>query len=223
MSLEGLVLSGGVHDSPFKGTGFSTGLGTYKGTGVVVKSGDQRLAREAAILLSVSYRGIQQVIELEKSSASYQLVLEMLPGIGLAEYINLDKSWHSKTLELAEATAVVDGLALCFQALLKADYLYRDLNLNHVILNGSEISLVDVEWSVGKDLEGVWRVDSLGGTWETMAHEEFRVGNPMTVMSSTYTLGVVLLQLVSGGNPFHVDPISTPNSEVRRFKTRNWC
>jgi serine/threonine protein kinase len=54
-----------------------------------------------------------------------------------------------------------------------------------------------------------------------MAYEEFRVGNRMTHASNTYTLGVVLLQLVTGNSPFFISANEVSNSEVGRVNTRD--
>jgi serine/threonine protein kinase len=115
---------------------------------------------------------------------------------------------------------IVDGLALCFEALHKAGYLYRDLNLDHVMVGESGIGLVDYEWCVKLDTSGSGHVDSRAGTWETMAPEEFEMGNVITSTSNIYTLGTVLLQLATRRNPFFVSPVEIPDFESQRLRAK---
>ncbi len=172
----------------------------YGGEPVVTKSGGAYLEREAVILRDIDYAGVPKVIDdIQDESGDRTLMLERMRGTALSKYISLDQQWNSRPLDEAEAIAIVDGLARCFAAVIRAGYYYRDLNLEHVLVDAEQVSLVDHERDVPA-ATGV--IDTLGGTWETMAPEEFAKDGRMTEASNVYTLGVVLTQLLQGRNPF---------------------
>jgi serine/threonine protein kinase len=211
-----------LYQTPDKPASSAILAGTYAGQFAIFKRGDSNhLRREEAILRTAHFEGIPSVLDYIEDGEHDFLVMERLAGTHLSKYIGLDSSWHSRELEIEEALCIVDGLALCFDALHKVGYLYRDLNLDHVIVNETKVGLVDHEWCVLADKAGWGRVDSRAGTWETMAHEEFRVGNRITRASNTYTLGVVLLQLTTRINPFFISAAEAPNVEIGRINTRS--
>lgn len=206
-----------IYRPGYKGEGFQTAIGYYEGQKVIIKSGDTRLDKEAKTLLDVDYPGIPKVIEwIREKDDNRHLILEYLEGEGLDRVIKLDSNWNSEKVTLDEACFVVGGLANCLSALRNRGYLYRDLNLNHVLVGESQVSLIDMEACEQEVLPGVWRVSSKAGTWETMAEEEFSVGNQLSESTNTYMLGVVALQLVTGSNPFFVEPSLVPDPEKRR-------
>ena len=183
---------------------------------VFTKVGDEHLRREEAVLRAVDFEGIPKVVAYNQVDGQDFLVMQQLPGVPLDQHIGLDRSWNSRQLPLEETLRIVDGVAACFEALHQVGYLYRDLNLGHVIVSDSGIGLVDHEWDVKVASAGHACVDSMAGTWETMAPEEFAVGDVMHLSSNTYTLGVVLLQLATGRNPFHVSPEKIADSSAQR-------
>ncbi len=217
---ESLQLGEVIHQARHKPESHATLEGTYDGQPVIVKRGDGHLRREEAVLGAVDFDGIPKVVGYLEENGQNILIMGRLPGVTLSQYIALDDTWRSRELSIQEALHIVDGLSLCFESLHEAGYLYRDLNLSHVIISESRVGLVDHEWCVESDASGVGRVDNQAGTWETMAPEEFVVDNSMARTSNTYTLGVVLLQLVTGKNPFFVSVKETPNTELQRLRAK---
>ena len=193
----------------------------YKGQNVFIKVGDERLKDEASVLGKVKYKNIPQLIELTNLlDGRFQLIMELFPGQPLDEYIELDSSWNSRKLPIKEAQAIITGLVNCLIVLRNKGYLYRDLNFNHVLIDGARVSLVDMEAAVKFESQAIWRTNSRTGTWEVMPHEEFRVGNRLLENAITYSLGVTTLQLATGSNPFFVSIKQIPNHEVRRVFVR---
>jgi len=226
--LDRLQLGRQIYKPHYKTDNAATFEATYDGQPVIAKRGDEHLRREAGILQAVERAnngiatGIPKCIAyLEDTKQNHFLVMERLPGMPLIELIGLSEEWESRPLPPAEATRITDGLATCFAALHRADYLYRDLILGHILVDHARISLVDCEWSVLMDPKThIAQVDNRAGTWETMAPEEFEVGNIMTPTSNTYTLGIVLLQLLTGRNPFYITKESIPDADQRRHATQ---
>ena len=215
-----LRISDIIHESAYKVPKASVARGTYKGVEVIVKTGGDELAREAGILRTIDDARIPAVVDFESHAGeTSMMILNRLPGTPLDQYIHLQPDWRSDPLDKHEAIRIVIGLSACFSALKNAGFLYRDLNLGHVLVDGETVNLVDHEWDILLSDTGNGIVDSLAGTWETMAPEEYTVGNTLNEASNVYTLGTVLLQLVSGRSPFHVSKDDEPDAETRRIAT----
>lgn len=209
-----------IHQAAHKAPGAGTFLAQYDGRPVIVKRNGPELDRETAILRSVSYPGIPKVIDYMKEDGGVHfLVLEKLSGTPLNAYINLTAAWDSRPLAPQQAISITAGLAKCFIALKSSGYLYRDLNFGHILVADKEIQLVDHEWDVKINDVGMAEVDNEAGTWETMAPEEFVVGNTMMEASNVFTLGTVLLQLLTGKSPFYIIPEEVPDAQARRQAT----
>lgn len=208
-----------IHESAYKVPKASVAYGKYKGMEVIVKTGGDELVREADTLRQIDDTRIPAVIGFESSTESSRLILTKLPGTPLDQYIDLQPDWHSDRLGRQKAIRIVMGLSACFSALKNAGFLYRDLNLGHILVSGEMVSLVDHEWDIPISATGSGVVDSLAGTWETMAPEEYMVGNSITETSNVYTLGSVLLQLISGESPFYIPKENEPDDEKRRAAT----
>lgn len=208
-----------IHEPEYKSLGAKTFYAVYEDQDVVVKMADSNLSREANILQSIDSNHIPKVIKhIADDPNSHLLILERLPGESLVNRIGLTEDWHSTPVTANEAVRIVDGLADCFQELIKSGYLYRDLNLGHILVADS-ISLVDHEWNVLINDAGNAIVDAPAGTWETMAPEEFVVGQTMTESSNVYTCGAVLLQLLTGRNHLHILKADIPDEGARRQAT----
>lgn len=209
-----------IYQASHKPESHATFAGIYHGESVVIKRGDSNLHREEAVLRAVNYEGIPDFIGYFAENGQAVLVMQQIPGVSLSQYIELDDNWQSRELPIKEVIRIVDGLAQCFEALHKVGYLYRDLNLAHVIVSETRIGLIDHEWCVKLDISGSGRVDSQAGTWETMAPEEFGMDNIITRTSNTYTLGTVLLQLTAREDPFFVSPEEIPHSGSQRQRAK---
>jgi len=209
-----------IHEPTYKSPHTVTYYGEYEGVPVVVKQAAGNLAREASILNDINYSGIPNVVDyLVQDNTTHLLILERLPGTALSTRIKLTDDWHSVPMQEIESVAIVDRLAVCFTALKNAGYIYRDLNFGHILTNQHDTSLVDHEWDVKLDANGVGIVDSLAGTWETMAPEEYEVNNVINEATTVFTLGTVLLQLLTGVSPFYIDPQEIPDENKRRNAT----
>jgi serine/threonine protein kinase len=210
-----------IYQSWFKGEGSGTYSGSYGDQPVIIKVGDERMAYEAEVLKAVPAESIPEYIMLrEKTAGSFQLAMSRLAGVPLPEITKLESDWTSQVQPIEQAKRITLGLTAAFLALKEAGYLYRDLNLAHVLVAESSVGLCDHEADVRLEDGGCAIVDTRIGTWETMAPEEFEVGESMTEASSTYTLGVVMMQLVSGNSPFYVPNPDDLELDVLRESSR---
>jgi len=209
-----------IHESSYKVPRSLVSHGEYLGSEVIVKQGGEGLSREADILRTIDDPRIPKVIEYQELLDGVQvLILNKLQGTPLDQLIQLQADWSSSPIGLPRVIEIVEGLTGCFTALKNAGYLYRDLNLGHILVDGDQVNLVDHEWDVRLDQSNKARADNAAGTWETMAPEEYEVGNDMSEASNIYTLGTVLLQLVTGRSPFYISKADISEAELRRMAT----
>lgn len=178
---------------------------------VVKRAAGVDAQREVSVLSHADSSGIPKVIQHQcgENGGLDTIVMERLKGVGLNTFIQMDGEWRSKPQPLGTAVSITSQLARRFRSLSRAGYVYRDLNLSHIMVDGKpgdelKVGLLDFEACVKKGADGSAVVDSERGTWETMAPEEFTVGNRVSDATAVYALGTILIQLVSGSCPFRV-------------------
>ena len=107
-----------------------------------------------------------------------RLELEYIAGESMEQWLHLDymAGWRAVAPPLPQALDRLRRYATLEQALLRAGVLYRDLNLQHLIFTLQGVRIVNLEAAEIQQTDGLWRVISRRGTYETMAPEEFTVG-----------------------------------------------
>lgn len=210
-----------LHESEYKGSGHETWLTNCDGVEAIRKVGGISVEREHVILSALSGTAIPKVIRYATRDDHNEMIIEKKHGEPLGERICLQPgTWISNIQSVESQKMICRGLAGAFSDMIASGYIYRDLNLNHIIVsNDNEVGLVDYEWSVRIRSDGRAVVDSRSGTWETMAPEEFRMTQLMTEASSVFTLGTVLHQLAYGRSPFVQDAVAIPDPTKRRAAT----
>lgn len=174
----------------------------------IIKIGEEELLKEAFILSSVDSQYFPKLHSISKVDELWQLVMEYIPGISLKEEIQLDSNWNSKIVEIRSALDIAIGMALAFKSLHSFNFLHRDMNPDHIILNNGKISFIDLEACVPKSFNKryynteTYNGDTIG-TWETMSPEEFEeeIGSELRISTNVYTLGTIIFQLVHGFSP----------------------
>lgn len=216
-----LHLGENLYQSPFKQTS-----GVFEAEvdheNVVVKRRAEPMEREFHILQSLDHPLFPHVKAYFQQDDTYNLVLEKKPGTPLNQMINLDRNWRSEILRVPESINIVRELALGLVALRNFGYYYRDFNLGHIHVGDRVTALVDHEADVQIEADGSGIIDSHTGTWETMAPEEFMVGDRMTEAATTYSLAVILHQLTHGCNLFHLSHIEGKTVDEMREMSKEY-
>ncbi len=86
--------------------------------------------------------------------------------------------------------------------ILSRGYLYRDLNLEHMIFNYGKMVLLDHESTILSLDREKWKLNDTRGTWETMAPEEFLGYGELTTRTATYRTAVIAYLLLMGQLPY---------------------
>ena len=185
----------------------------------------QRLLQEAAVLGRLNHSGIVRVLGLESVAGQPALVMELLSGPSLSDFLrdrtlgDRDAAWAAASLAGALAYAHRQGV------------IHRDLKPANILLD--DLAGVSVDESVGglptglfagrrllisdfgtarlSQQQTVTQAGQLLGTPAWMSPEQAS-GDVSRVTASTdiYSLGVVLYQMLTGRVPFVTDdPVTT--------------
>jgi eukaryotic-like serine/threonine-protein kinase len=118
--------------------------------------------------------------------------------------------------QLSSAETVDIGLELCraVSAVHRAGLLHRDIKA-HNVMRAEDGHIVLMDFGTGRELADDASSD-LAGTPLYLAPEVLQ-GQPATVRSDIYSLGVLLYHLVTGSYPVHARTVR----EVRRAQARS--
>lgn len=149
--------------------------------------------REGQLLARVRHPNVMAVYGAREEDGQVGLWGEFLRGRTLADIVEADGTF-------AEAEAALYGISVCraLAAVHKAGLLHRDVKAQNVMREaGGRLVLMD--FGLGQPLEGV-APSAWAGTPAYLAPELLN-GQPATVRSDVYAVGVLLFYLVTGEFP----------------------
>ena len=176
-----------------------------------------RFQREAKAVAGLRHPNIVQIYDFDTYEGHPYIVMEYLKGPSLASYLReLDK--YGMKLPLNQVAQLLRSLAAGIDYAHSKGIVHRDIKPANVILNNksgeysvdeplpadteciiTDFGLVRIANSVNQTASGV-----VSGTPAYMSPEQAQ-GNPADGRSDTYSLGVVLYELLSGRVPFDGD------------------
>jgi eukaryotic-like serine/threonine-protein kinase len=173
----------------------------------------ERLARERDILDALNHPNIARLLDAgATTNGQPYLVLEYVQGQRIDEYCRDRRLPVRERLELF--LQVAQAIAFAHHSLV----LHRDLKPSNILVT-SEGAVRVLDFGIAKLLE-------LGQTEETdltlcagpaftlgYASPEQIAGQPLTVASDVYSLGIVLYELLTGVRPYELNPGSAADLE----------
>ncbi len=158
----------------------------------------ERLKREIQAARPIRNDNVVAVYEMLDVDGRPALLMEWVEGRNLRERIRDDGPAVA-----GEASSIVEQVLSGLSALHARDILHRDVKSGNILLTaGGDVRLGDFGLVKGEDLGATLTADgSAIGTPAYMAPEVIR-GEPATVRSDLYAVGVVLFELLTGGLPF---------------------
>lgn len=170
-----------------------------------------RFRREAQAIACLNHRNIVAVHDCDRDADGDYIVMEYLSLGTLRAYL---KEQGGK-LELAEAIALVAGIAQGLGSAHKKNLVHRDIKPANILLarEGNELvpKIVDFGLARAGDDSGVSMSGYGMGTPAYMPPEQRRDAKNVNHTADIYALGKVLYELVSGDVPDNVDPEKIPS------------
>ncbi len=157
-----------------------------------------RFRREIQTHAMLKHPNIIDFIDVYEEGEIVALVMEMLSGCNLKEYIN-----HKGALPLPEVLDISIAVLSALEEAHKHDVIHRDLKPSNIFLtDNQEIKLMD--FGLAKQLKGNEDITENGatvGTYMYMAPEQI-LGQEIGVYTDLYAFGIVLYRMTTAILPF---------------------
>ena len=164
---------------------------------------ERRFSRERQILAQLEHPGIARLLDAGATPEGQPyFIMEYVEGQGLREYC--DRNKLNVTQRLGLFLKVCDAVAYAHQQLI----VHRDLKPGNILVTAQGTPQL-LDFGLSQVLgagEGAAEVTQAGFPMMTPAYaspEQAR-GEPYTVLSDVYSLGVILYELLAGRRPYEV-------------------
>lgn len=156
----------------------------------------QRFYREAQIASSLNHENIVRVHDYYEESGEYFMVMEMVDGQTLEQYV------RDQPMSIAEALRVITEIGKALDYAHNNQVVHRDLKPSNIMISVdgtvkvADFGIAKLTTATDLTLDG-----SNAGTPMTMSPEQV-TGQPVTPKSDIFSTGVLLYYLVTGKMPF---------------------
>lgn len=182
-----------------------------------------RFFREAQITSSLSHDNIISVYDYYEKSGEYYIVMEMVEGPTLEQYI------RENQISVSEALGIFKDIASALAYAHEKQVIHRDLKPSNILIDSNGMIKV-TDFGIAKlvNASNLTMDNTSAGTPIIMSPEQIK-GKGVTYKSDIFALGVVLYFLLTGKMPFdgehvgeivhkitHLEPIepSKLNNEI---------
>ncbi len=157
----------------------------------------ERFRREARAAAQLSHPNIVTVIDRGEADGRQFIVFEYIDGQNLKQLVEATGRLPVRTaLELG----IEIGRALSFAH--ESGLVHRDVKPQNVLLGNGDVKVTDFGIARSGDVkQGLTQTGTVLGTSEYIAPEQAS-GQPVSVLSDVYSLGVVVYELLAGEPPY---------------------
>ena len=156
----------------------------------------ERLRREATALQRVAGGRTAKVLKVEADGAVPYLVMELVPGTNLDQFV--EKNGPLRGGLLWSATL---GLVEALVSIHQAGVIHRDLKPSNILIGADGVKVVDFGISALHEVSSLTGTGTFIGTASWVSPEQV-TGRPVTEASDVFSLGMVLAFASSGFHPF---------------------
>lgn len=156
----------------------------------------ERLRREATALQRVAGGRTAKVLKVEANGAVPYLVMELVPGTNLDQFV--EKNGPLRGGLLWSATL---GLVEALVSIHEAGVIHRDLKPSNILIGADGVKVVDFGISALHEVSSLTGTGTFIGTASWVSPEQV-TGRAVTEASDVFSLGMVLAFASSGSHPF---------------------
>ncbi len=160
----------------------------------------KRFHREASAITHMSHPNIVEVFDVGEEHGRNYIVMEYVPGKTLKQLIKARGA-----LSPDEAVNIMKQLVSATAHAHRNGVIHRDIKSQNVLIkDDGTVKLSDFGIASSKDAQQLTQTDTVMGSVHYLA-PELTTGNPATVQSDIYSLGIVFFEMLTGDVPFHGD------------------
>jgi tRNA A-37 threonylcarbamoyl transferase component Bud32/ferric-dicitrate binding protein FerR (iron transport regulator) len=173
-----------------------------------------RFQREARGVATLRHQHIVQIFDFGSEGKTYYMVMEYIDGQTLKQKLNALGA-EGKVMPLEEAAKILEQVALALDYAHERGLLHRDIKPANILLT-SEGDAVLSDFGIARMVESTRQtMTGVVGTPEYMSPEQGQ-GKELDRRSDTYSLGVVLYEMLTGTMPYQADtPLAVIFKHVR--------
>jgi serine/threonine protein kinase len=157
----------------------------------------ERISREVLLARQISHPGISRIFDLHQEKDIFFVTMEYIEGATLDSVVAA-----CKVIPALQAARLADEIAKALGAAHESNMVHGGLTMSNIVLREEgKVSVLDFGLSSTRDLAGTTGARAPAETIHYMAPEVLS-GQPATVQSDIYSLGVILYRCVTGRYPF---------------------
>jgi len=178
----------------------------------------ERISREVLLARQISHPGISRVFDLHQENDLFFVTMEYIEGATLDSVVET-----CKVIPALQAARLADEVAKALSAAHEKNLVHAGLTMSNIVLSeDGQVSVLDFGLSSTRDLAGTTGARAPAETIHYMAPEVLS-GQPATVQSDIYSLGVILYRCVTGRYPFQGKHIIQITDAVLEGKVVSPC
>ncbi|GAA5443348.1 serine/threonine-protein kinase PknD [Microbulbifer sp. NBRC 101763] len=166
-------------------------------------SAEARFRSEAQLLARLNHPNIVRLYDVIEEEHKIALVMELVEGVTLKEWIREQTSTLPEKLDLLMQVSLGLGKAHCL------GIIHRDLKPENILVTVDGVAKI-TDFGIAKALDcdqQLTREDHIAGSVQAMSPEQLQ-GTPLDARSDLFSLGCIAYELLCGCKPFERKDIS---------------
>jgi serine/threonine-protein kinase len=200
--VERLLGSGGmgaVYLARDEQLGEVVALKVIAGSALLDPAAADRFRREASAARRISHSNVVRIHDIGEEQGVLFMSMEYIAGESMSSLLE-----RHGTLPVAQLRSIVAQVCAGLAAAHEAGVVHRDLKPGNILIDGSNVKIIDFGLARLAHIEGMTATGMILGTPEYMAPEQIR-GKPVDPRTDIYALGAVIYHALAGRPPYSGD------------------